>query len=115
MGRPRTCSCGECQKCKRREYMRAWYQKTKKTYVNLEKRRAYDRWRYQNDEEYRTRHKARMALAQQVRRGIQKRGPCGCGNAAVEMHHPDYQEPLRGIPVCKECHMKIHNENQEGE
>lgn len=26
-GRPITCECGECQKCKKREYMRNWYAK----------------------------------------------------------------------------------------
>jgi hypothetical protein len=27
LGRPRTCECGTCKKCKQREYMRGWYQK----------------------------------------------------------------------------------------
>lgn len=26
IGRPPTCECGACQKCKRKEYMRRWYQ-----------------------------------------------------------------------------------------
>ena len=35
MGRPRTCDCGECQKCKKRETQRRWYQG-----LSEEKRRA---------------------------------------------------------------------------
>lgn len=27
IGRPRTCTCGECEKCRHREYMHGWYQR----------------------------------------------------------------------------------------
>jgi ribosomal protein S27AE len=110
MGRPRTCSCDECPKCKRRIYMKAWYQRTKRTYVNYEKRRAYDNARYHNNQEYKKRHNARMALAQQVRRGLQTKGPCAlCGAGSTIGHHNDYDKPLEGTWLCASCHENIHN------
>lgn len=54
IGRPPTCSCGKCEKCKRREYMRGWYQKKtlteRREWIakrNLEKVRENDRRRYE--------------------------------------------------------------------
>ena len=36
IGRPSTCQCGECKKCKRRLYMRDYYRRTRKSYPKLE-------------------------------------------------------------------------------
>jgi len=31
-----------------------------------------------------------------------------CGEKAIERHHPDYRFPLWVIPVCGDCHRKLH-------
>lgn len=33
---------------------------------------------------------------------------CECGSTNVEMHHPDYDLPLKVEWVCRECHLEIH-------
>ena len=60
IGRPRTCECGECGKCKRREYIREWYQRKsleeRRAYIakrDPEKVRANERARYQRNKEKR--------------------------------------------------------------
>ena len=111
MGRPRTCSCDECPKCLHRIYMREYYYRNdKKTYVNPEKRRAYDNDRYHNDPEFRMKHAARLALAQQVRRGQQMKEPCAlCGADETIGHHNDYSQPLEGTWLCRKDHAMIHD------
>ena len=32
-----------------------------------------------------------------------------CGAAAEVMHHPDYADPWRVVPLCTSCHMRAHN------
>ena len=32
-----------------------------------------------------------------------------CGGEAEVMHHPDYRDPLRVVPLCVSCHMRRHN------
>jgi hypothetical protein len=109
MGRPQTCGCTVCPKCKRRDYMRRWYRKTRRTYVNLEKRREYDNRRWRDDPEYRARHAARMALAQRVRRGLIVRGECAlCRSPETIGHHNDYSRPLDATWLCRTCHDIIH-------
>lgn len=60
IGRPPTCDCGECRKCKHRDYMRRWYQQK-----SLDERREHiakrdpvkvlenERRRYERDREKR--------------------------------------------------------------
>ena len=112
IGRPRTCSCDVCPKCKHRIYMKKYYYtNNKKTYVDPEKRRAYDNWNYHNNPIRRKRHDARFALAEQVRRGIQTRGPCAlCQGVSTVGHHNDYDKPLEGTWLCLPCHNAIHNQ-----
>jgi hypothetical protein len=31
-----------------------------------------------------------------------------CGKEAEQYHHPDYNFPLSVNPVCRKCHVKIH-------
>jgi hypothetical protein len=90
--------------------MYEYYQRTKKTYVNPEKRRAYENDRYHNDPDRRMKRQARQALAQQVRRGQQTRGPCAlCGGESHLGHHNDYSKPLEGTRLCRRDHDMIHN------
>lgn len=34
----------------------------------------------------------------------------GCERYADSLHHPDYDEPLEVVPLCKMHHLKVHNE-----
>lgn len=32
----------------------------------------------------------------------------GCGQQAVEYHHPDYSRPFDVVPLCHSCHKRVH-------
>lgn len=50
----------------------------------------------------------RMRASNFVRKnGIRKR-PCICGKTNVQMHHPDYSEPLKVAFLCARCHRRHH-------
>ena len=111
LGRPRTCSCGECAKCKHRIYMKAYYDKNKQQYVNVEKRRARENYRYHNDPEFKQRKRARLLARQRVRRGTIPPPACSvCGGVeGVVLHHEDYSKPYDTIAFCLEHHIEHHN------
>lgn len=51
--------------------------------------------------------KARVYLS----RGLLIQKPCSkCGSAESEMHHPDYDEPLNVVWLCKKHHREIHRQ-----
>lgn len=110
IGRPRTCNCGICDKCKHREYMREWYYRSgKRTYPNKEKANARARARWADDPEYRKRKMARTVSAQQIRRGKVVPRPCAlCGGEKVVTHHNDYDHPYERTFLCEGCHAMIH-------
>ena len=63
---------------------------------------------------YRRRHPRRV-LARQVSRGLVRLGlvevgdRClDCGSPEFELHHPDYNDPFRVVPLCHRCHMARH-------
>jgi hypothetical protein len=63
---------------------------------------------------YRRRHPDR-AIVRQVSRGLVKLGlieieeRCAvCGSSEYELHHPDYSDPFRVVPLCRQCHMALH-------
>jgi len=108
MGRPATCSCGICHKCKQREYMRSYYRENKRTYLDKEKANARARERWGNDPVYRAKKMARILSGQQVRRGKVKSEPCiFCGGRAVT-HHNDYTKPYERVWLCPQHHDIIH-------
>lgn len=50
----------------------------------------------------------RMRASNFVRKnGIRKR-PCICGKPNVQMHHPDYTDPLKVAFLCPRCHRRHH-------
>jgi len=55
--------------------------------------------------------KARNAANNALRDGRIRREPCYfCGATEdLEMHHPDYSQPLRVYWLCRPCHRKVDN------
>jgi hypothetical protein len=110
MGRPATCACEVCEKCRHREYMRNWYQRTGRNYRNNATRREYDRVRYWTDDEYRAKKKARNMVSIRLSRGTMTRGVCAmCGSREdARAHHNDYTRPLDVTWLCSRHHDIIH-------
>ena len=54
--------------------------------------------------------RARRAAATALRNGHLCKEPCYfCGaTTGIEMHHPDYSQPLRVYWLCRLCHSKLH-------
>lgn len=110
----RTCECGTCQRCKRREYMNEWYRRPGtaervRAYAlesrnrRIEKVREYDRqrgFRPSSPEAVIARNAARAVLLQ----------PCSvCGSEEnVEKHHPDYLKPREIVFLCRVHHRSLH-------
>lgn len=66
IGRPRSCECGDCQKCKQRIYMRAWYaSKTLDERRAMIARRDPERVRANDQARYRRDKPKRLALARE--------------------------------------------------
>ena len=110
MGRPASCHCGECRKCKHAATSRRSYRKVGHTPVNRAKRREYENRRYREDEEFRRRKLARNAVTNAIRSGALVPGPCAlCGDDEVQGHHNDYWRPLEVVWLCVPCHLMIHD------
>lgn len=60
--------------------------------------------------------KARYAAGNALRDGHIRREPCYfCGGKEnLEMHHPDYSQPLRVYWLCRTCHRKLDNMTKGG-
>src|SRR5262245_42990344 len=120
-GRPPSCVCGECKKCKHAAYMRGWYQRKtaeeRRRWTALrdkERVRAADRARHQRMSgqlEYELRRQAGKILNDAIKRGDIVRKPCEvCGSTQrVDGHHDDYQKPLEVRWLCPMCHAAEHN------
>jgi len=120
MAPPITCSCGACNKCKWREYMRGWYRRNAETARELAKRsragraeaaRAYDSARAA---ERKKKANPMMLRAhgwvwRALRDGRLVRQPCEvCGATEVQAHHDDYEKPLEVRWLCRAHHMELH-------
>ena len=84
-------------------------------------REAQRAWRRRHPE--RLRHSWRRnrrryperCLVRRVSRGLRELGllevgdRCAdCGGGPVELHHPDYGDPYRVVPLCRRCHLRRH-------
>lgn len=132
VGRPRSCECGECFKCKRADYMREWWAKhtaeekrakiarrdpeqVREGYAKRQRQRA----RGENSEEFKFKNRARRAVTAAVQRGELIR-PSTCeecggpgreykdGRAGIHAHHDDYGKPLDVRWLCGDCHDAVH-------
>ena len=123
LGRPASCSCDECPKCKHRIYMKEWWNakaiEERRAIIarrDIERVRAADRARgrrknldYQDDP---VKVSARIAVNNAVRDGRLKKRPCeACGSTTrINAHHPDYSKPLEVVWLCSICHAATHKE-----
>ena len=118
MGRPATCECGECNKCKHRIYMRSWYRNNRERVLSqISERRkkghmaARETDKYHNDAEFRRRKIARNAIGIRLRRGTMERGSCEiCHEPNAQAHHHDYDRPLDVTWLCEKHHRQLHGE-----
>lgn len=121
-GRPPTCTCGECRKCKHAAYMREWYRRKsiedRRAWTRLrdpERVRRQDRERHQRMSgqlEYELRRGAIAAVNNAIARGDLVRQPCEvCGSELrVNGHHEDYHKPLEVRWLCPMHHAAEHAE-----
>jgi hypothetical protein len=126
IGRPRSCYCGECRKCKQAEWARNhWRSLTpeekrariarrdpEKVRANsirkVEKRRLF------GTPEQRAKIVARQALRNEISRGHIERGVCevdGCEETG-EGHHDDYSKPLEVRWLCALHHRAEHEQGE---
>ena len=96
---------------KRVEYQRQYRQKSNKPKEyrlkyykqNVEKIKAEERRKYQQN--------PRIKLSQNMARhefpNILKCDACG-STQVLERHHPDYNQPLKILILCRSCHQKVH-------
>lgn len=117
IGRPPSCACGDCQKCRHREYMRKWYA-GKPGYGSAQGRkhrdraRDYERDRWHSDPVFRAKKMARIRVKTALERGNLVRLPCEvCGVEPAEAHHPDYNRPLDVMWLCERHHAEWHESN----
>jgi hypothetical protein len=72
---------------------------------------SYAEWRRNRSEEARQKQRTRAIATDHRQRGTLKPRPCEhCGSVEVEMHHPDYDQPLQVVWLCRPCHQSIHRE-----
>lgn len=122
IGRPRSCFCGECRRCKHADYMREYYRR-----ASIEKRRAWvagrnplsvirnERKRTRNqDPEFRRRESARHKARRAVKNGLIEKKACErCGSDRAQAHHEDYDKPLEVNWLCPLHHSERHRERVE--
>ena len=98
------------QRANVKEKMRQRYHEAMQNEEYVMKRREYMRQRRKNDPEYAKREDARIIVNIMVRWGWMQRGPCAvCGIAdKVEGHHPNYDDPLSVVWLCRPHHRIEH-------
>lgn len=117
IGRPPTCSCGECKKCRWAAYMRSWYAtRTKEQRQTATKRRdpasvARAEANRNRPPDHRERERVRLRTRRAVASGELTKGNCErCESPFVHAHHEDYSRPLDVMWLCPYHHAERHRE-----
>ena len=96
--------------------MRTWYAKrpgyaAEQARKHRDRAREYERQRYQDNEEFNKKKKARNAVLIRIRKGTIERGACEvCGAQNAQAHHDDYARPLDVRWLCDLHHRMHHGE-----
>lgn len=107
--------CGECARCERAAYMRAWWRskslderRAKIARRDPERVRTYEQRRYQERRDSLFVEVNRIT-SNAIKRGRLVRQPCEvCGAERVEAHHDDYSRPYDVRWLCKRHHDEHH-------
>lgn len=87
--------CKPCYSLKREKY----YSSDKYKEINRNKTMKYNK---------KTAHKVSARVASRIKISIDSCcKKCG-GKNKLERHHPNYNNPLRVITLCRVCHLKLH-------
>lgn len=119
MGRPASCTCGDCAKCAKNAKQRDRYRQDPERgrassnasrARRIESVREYDRNRgFRVYDE--TKKKARLAVTHAIEKGRLKRKPCEkCGDPKAHAHHFDYTKPLEVVWLCSVHHGEVHRQ-----
>lgn len=105
--------CKDCHREYRREYRKRPEAKKslRKVYERLRDEGYFRQyWRKQTqDPHIKIRLLARWYAKEMLRKGkIVKQACAECGRGDSQMHHPDYNQPLLIVWLCKDCHYKLH-------
>jgi len=108
--------CKVCEREYRREAIKDGYYKRYFKTRGREYQNQY--WKeYRKLPDSRAKILVRQYTHTAIRSGKLKKEPCAvCGQEQVQIHHPDYNEPLLIVWLCPECHRKLHEIilNKEG-
>lgn len=59
-------------------------------------------------------NKARILAQKALKAGKIKKHDCAkCGSKKSQMHHPNYNKPLKVIWLCALCHTKMHSKSKK--
>ena len=116
--------CRECLSARRKA--KYWEGRPIKEKNKTEDMAAYMREWHAKHPGYRTRKKAEWLERNKERRlsthrykeakktGKLEKLPCiVCGSLEVEGHHPDYDQPLQVVWLCKDHHREVHKMHRE--
>lgn len=99
-------SNGKCSKCNKQNLRnkQSYCHECHAEYMRLN-RRVYSQL---NDDEKQKGNTRSYANAYQRRGYIKKQSCLLCNNHNSEKHHPDYDDPLNVIWLCRRCHNRLH-------
>ena len=90
---------GHCSVCKKCDAIR------EKLRVRVNHAKHQEAWKKRNPEKY----EAHKILQNAVRKNLITKTECFvCGKSKVEAHHPDYDNPLDVIWMCRLHHKETH-------
>ena len=86
-----------------------WVYKRKTEEEKSENRRRWEKEKYANDPNYRSRQLARIRANNALIAGKITKQPCKtCGSENSEMHHADYSKPFDVTWLCRKHHLETH-------